>query len=190
MAWTQKEKVIQERRTLEATKKNLMGTSGKLGVIAQTLGNPIIRQGCGLFDVNVLEYEDEFVDVDYESTASGQRGPEIGRDELPEAADMNVEEQGYIFNGLSRGMHLEIHHWLSNQRIEVTYKGYPVYTEISGELLAYAPFPEWEEMIERLYKLAKDRAKGAKAVQEAILNEKIKAEKRNFWTRMRQRWGI
>jgi len=35
-----KENIIREKRTLEATKKNLMGPSGKFGVILQVFGTP------------------------------------------------------------------------------------------------------------------------------------------------------
>lgn len=190
MSWTQKEKAIQEKRTLEATKKNLMGVTGKFGSIAQILGNPIMQHGGGLFDTNFLDYEEDTVDTEYETTASGQQGPEVFRDELLESEDVNIDAQGYTFSGLSRGMHLEINYWFNNQKIDVTYKGYMVYKEIAGELLAYAPFPEWETLIDKLYKLSKEQSRGVKKNQEKELKEKIQVQKNNFWTRLRYRWGI
>ena len=190
MSWIQKEKAIREKRTLEATKKNFMGVSGKMGVIAQTLGSPIIQQGGGLFDVNYLEDPDDFTEAEYETTASGQPGPQMYRDELPESTDSSVEERGYVFDGLSRGMHIEIRFWHDGQRIEVNYKGYLVYREIASELLAYAPFPEWESMVERLYKLAKQKTMSVKEATQMALATKIQREKENFWARLRHRWGV
>jgi len=190
MGLSQKEKAIQEKRTLEAIKRNLMGPSGKIGLIVQTLGHPIIRQGGGLYDVNYLDNFDDSVETEFETTASGQLGPMMSKDELLESADLHIEEQGYVFDGLNRGMHIEVHYWYNNQQIDVNYRGYLVYKELIGELLTYAPFPEWEQMIDTLYKIAKDKAKGMKLLQESVLNEKIKKEKHTFWTRLLHRWGV
>lgn len=190
MSWFNKEKVIREKRTLEAVKKNMMGPSGKLGIIVKSLGSPIIRQGSNLYDSTSLEDPYDLpIDVDYETTASGQLGPEMFRDEILESDDY-VEEQGYVFDGLSRGMHLEIQYWYDNQYIKTTYKGFLVYKEVAGELFSYAPFPDWEKLIEQLYKTAKSKAKVIKQVQEAKLGKQLQKEKQNFWTKLRDRWGI
>ena len=186
----QKEKAVREKRTIEATKKNLMGQSGKFGIIAQALGNPIIRQGSSLYSSTELEDPyDDFVETEYETTVSGQSGPAMYRDEILESSDY-VEEEGYVFDGLSRGMHLEIQYWFDDQKLTVTYKGYLVYKEAAGELFAYAPFPEWEQLIDKLYKSAKERFKEIKELREVELGEKIKKEKHNFFRRLRERWGL
>jgi hypothetical protein len=124
-SFSQKEKLVRERRTIEATKKNLMGISGKLGVIAKTLGFPIVRQGTGLVDSMYLDdpYENE-VEAEYETTLSGQPGPLAYEDEIKEASDDFVHEEGFVFDGLSRGMHIEIKYWHHNNKLEATYKGY------------------------------------------------------------------
>jgi hypothetical protein len=191
MSENQKEKVIREKRTIKATKKNLMGISGKIGLVAMTLGHPIMRQGSGIMDVSFLEdpYED-YSDTEYESTASGQPGPQAWKDEIKQADDDLVYEEGYVFDGLSRGMHLDIKYMYHNQRIEVTYKGYQVYKEIAGELFAYSPSKEWEDKIERLYKIAKVEAKQNKRFMEVQLGQEIERKKASFWERMRTRWGI
>ena len=46
------EKRIQEKRTIEATKKRLMGFNGKLGCIVRNLGQPIMShmEGGGLHE--------------------------------------------------------------------------------------------------------------------------------------------
>lgn len=191
MGWKQKEEAIRERRTIEATKKNLMGTIGKLGLIVKTLGHPIIRQGSSLCDINFLDdpYEDHS-DIEFESMLSDQQGPVAWQDRIEEGGDEEICEEGYVFDGLSRGMHLEIKLWHKNARIQVTYKGFSVYDEIAGELATYAPFPEWEDMIDRLHKVAKTKAKKYQQFAEVEIGEEIQKEKQKFWERLRYRWGL
>lgn len=191
MGWFQKEKAVREKRTLEAIKKNYTGPSGKFGTIAQALGYPVVRQGTGLYDNSYLDdpYADH-IETDYETTVSGQLGPQMSRDELLDMGDADVQEEGYVFDGLSRGIHVEIQYWYENQQIKVSYRGFLVYKELGGELFTYAPFPEWEELIERLYKAAKNKAKELKKVQEAELTQKLQREKQSFWTKLRYRWGV
>jgi len=193
MSWTQKEKAVREKRTIEATKKNFMGPAGKLGLIAQTLGHQIIRQGTGIMDVTYLEdpYDND-IETEFEKTISGQDGPQMYQEtpELPEFQDEINFYEGYVFDGLSRGMHLEIKYWNRNQKLEVTYKGYQVYKEIGGELFAYAPFDDWEDLITRLYKVAKPRSKELKEQREVELGEKIQKRKSTFWEKLQTRWGV
>lgn len=193
MPWSQKEKAVREKRTIEATKKNFMGPSGKLGTIVQVLGHQIIRQGTGIMDVTYLDdpYEDH-TDAEFENTISGQDGPQMYQEtpELPEISDDIVFHEGFVFDGLSRGLHIEIKYWMRNQKLEVTYKGYQVYKEIGGELFAYAPFDDWEDMITRLYKVAKPRSKELKEQREVEIGEKIQKKKNTFWERLRTRWGV
>ena len=191
MSLKQKENAVKEKRTIEATKKNYMGTTGKFGLIAMTLGSPVVRQGTGLFDTIQVEdpYED-FTDCEFEQTASGQEGPKMFQDKIEEGDNSIVHEEGFIFDGLSRGMHLEIKYWHINHKIEVSYRGYEVYKEAGGELFAYAPFPEWEDMIERIYTAAKPKAKELKLLKEVQVGEAIERRKRSFWDRLRTRWGI
>lgn len=191
MSLSQHEKVIREKRTIEATKKNLMGVTGKFGIIAQVLGHPVVRQGTGLMDQSFLDdpYED-FTQSEYGTTMSGQLGPEIWRDEIKEADDDLVVHEGFVFDGLSRGLHLEIKYFFYKQKIEVSFKGYQVYKEVAGELFGYSPSSDWEAKIDRLYKAAKEEAKRNKRFEEVQLGQKIERKKANFWDRLRQRWGV
>jgi hypothetical protein len=188
---TSKENVIREKRTIEATKKNLMGPSGKFGSILQAFGSPIMRQGTGLMDVSYLEdaYKEE-VYTEYSPTMSDQQGPVAYRDELQDSADEFVHNEGLLFDGLSRGIHLDITYWHATNEIKVHYRGYLVYKEVAGELDAYAPFPEWEDLIERLYRAAKDKLKNLKKQQEQIIAERISEKKKAFWQTLRTRWGV
>lgn len=191
MNWSQKEKVIREKRTIEATHKNLMGISGKIGVIVKTLGAPIVRQSTGIADISYLDDPyDDFTESDFETTASGQQGPEMWRDEIKDMGDDFPTEEGYIFDGLSRGMHLEIKFWHQNQKLEVSYKGYEVFKETAGELYAYAPFDEWEDLISRLYKVAKEESKKQRNYEEAEIGKAIEEKKETFWRRIGRRWGV
>ena len=189
MNWSQKEKVIREKRTMEATAKNLMGITGKMGMIVKTFGYPIVRQS-GFMDVNVLEDPYDFVDSEHEQTASGQNGPEMWRDEILDMGDDYSQDEGFVFDGLSRGMHLEIKFWHHNQKLEVSYKGYEVYKEISGELYAYAPSDDWESLINRLYKIAKEESNKRKRHEEIEIGEEIERKKETFWRRLQRRWGV
>jgi hypothetical protein len=183
--------VIREKRTNLATKNNLMGPAGKLGTILQAFGHSITRQGSGLVDTSYLgdAYGDD-VYAEYETTASGQAGPLAYRDELLDFNDDNVYNEGLMFDGLSRGMHLEIVYWHATNEIKVSYRGFPVYHEIAGELERYAPFPEWEGLVERLHRAAKDKVKNIKVVEEAEAAERFGRRKENFWQQMRMKWGI
>jgi hypothetical protein len=188
---TQKEKVIQEKRTIEATKKNMMGITGKLGLIVRVLGSPVVRQASGLYDQYFLDdpYENES-NTERSGMMSDQLGPEIWQDEIKDADDSCSQEEGYVFDGLSRGMHFEIKFWHYNQKLDVSYKGYQVYKEIGGELFAYAPFDEWEQMVERLYKVAKRQSSQLKDIKEFETRQTIESQKRSFWQKLKMKWGI
>lgn len=191
MNWKQKENVLREQRTILATKNNYMGPAGVLGSIARYLGDPIIRQGGSLYDEAFLD--DPYADhthEQYEDTASGQRGPLVYRDEILSADETFVQHEGYLFSGLGRGMQLEIQLWKETNKIQVFYKGYLVYKEVAGELEAYAPFADWEDLVGRLYKVAKKKMQVARQEEEAEVGKVLQKEKQNFLHRLRMRWGI
>lgn len=185
------ENAIREKRTIEAEKKRLMGPSGKFGVILQVFGSKITRQGSGLVDADFLDdpYEDG-VETEYGTTMSGQVGPMVSRDELPYIQDELVFDEGLLFDGLSRGMHLEIVFWFATNEIIVSYKGYQVYKEIAGELQCYAPFSQWENMIERLYTVANAKFKNSREIEQIEMGREIERKKVNFWEKLRMRWGV
>jgi hypothetical protein len=168
-----------------------MGPSGKLGTILQAFGAPVMKQGSNLMDVGYLEspYQDE-VYTEYSSTLSGQQGPIAHRDEILDLEDDGVHNQGLLFDGLSRGIHMEILYWHDTNEIKVSYRGFQVYHEIAGELSAYAPFPEWEDLIEKLHRAAKERMKKIKKDRELEFAEQIQTEKKAFWQKLRTRWGL
>jgi hypothetical protein len=168
------EKIVQEKRTIEAITKNLMGLGGKLGIIAKYLGDKIIRQGSSLYDVS---YMDDPYDL-----------PDDGG--IKDSEDGVNCEEGLVFDGLRFGMHIEIHVFSAENKIVVYYRGFEVYREESGDLLGYAPFPEWEKLIDSLYKKARKREEESKQnVIEKMENE-IKKSKKSFFEKLGMRWGI
>ena len=191
MIYDNKENVIREKRTNQATKKNLMGPSGKFGVILQAYGHPVIRQGSGLVDMTFMQdpYGDD-VYTEYGSTLSGQNGPVAYRDEILDSYDEYTHTEGLMFDGLSRGMHLDIIYWHVNGEIKVTYRGYLVYREVSGFLDGYAPFDDWEDLVNRLYDAAKEKLKVRKKTEEIEMSQMVEGNKKHFWDRVRMKWGV
>lgn len=177
-----KERVLRERRTNEAIMKDYMGPSGKFGVILRFLGMPIIRQGSPLFTERYLEDPYEVKEEGGLPTFDESNSyVENGRDR---------PYTGYLFDGLSRGMHLEIKYISSDKKLTVDYKGYNVYMEIAGDLYAFAPFPEWEDMISRLYKQAEKKKEKMVAERKSEMIEYARREQAGVLERLRRFWGL
>lgn len=207
------EKQIQEKRTIEATKKKLMGFNGKIGCIARNLGQPIIEHSSGgVYHEygSPIDFWDEMNEKPLEDIKDADElmmniptmevldelGNPIGDmegkewSESRERSHMNAIPLGWFFDGLSRGMHLEIKYEEAEKSLTVFYKGYEVYKEMGGELFGYAPHDEWENKIEQLYvvarKINEQRKNDAKSDQTKIA-EKIKD---SWWERTRKKWGL
>jgi len=171
-----KEKIIKEKRLIEAAEKNLMGASGKLGSICRYLGTEINAMGGSFHDT----YEYSFEDWGEEDT-----------DELPTSSlDESVYIVGYLFDGLSRGYHLEIKYISTEKKLTCNYKGYEVYKEISGDLKGYAPFPEWENIIEKLYKITAKQARIKKQESAKMERESKLAAAFDYLKNVRRKWGL
>ena len=168
------EKRLREDRTRDAVKENLMGMNGKLGIICKNLGYPIYRQGGGdLYEST--EMEDIFAEEGEMSTM------EMGG---------SICQLGWGFDGLSRGMHIEIKCFEYKAEIIATYKGYEVYRESSGELEGYAPFDSWHNMVNNLYATAKKKEKENKTNMEHIIAEEIGKKQLSYLQELRLKWGI
>jgi hypothetical protein len=174
MGMSKKERAIREKRTMEATKKNLMGADGKLGVIAKFLGGKIIRQGSGLF-------EQGFMSDPYDLP---------NEDEIPMMTDSDIHKEGYVFDGLSNGMHIEIKYYEADGRLIVDYKGYRVYAEISGDLQGYHPLQEWENLVNTLYKKANERRERLEMLMEPLLESVVLRKRESWLSKMRRKWGL
>jgi hypothetical protein len=101
-----------------------------------------------------------------------------------------VYNVGWHFDGLGRGMHLEIKYDDAEAELSVLHKGYVVYKEIKGEIVSYVPKDEWEGWIEGLYKKAKEIQRRTKEIEfenQVKESERIKA---SWWAEMKSRWGL
>ena len=112
---------IQEQRTIEAAKNNIMGLNGKLGCIAKNLGDPIIAEYSGgqYFSSNDMP---DYLNLDQDEqeqirsvhfTMGGHTLDEPGDvdptwSRKPNKEYCNTEHLGWFFDGLGRGIHLEI----------------------------------------------------------------------------------
>ncbi len=180
-----KEEKIKEQRTLEAVKKNLMGNAGKFGLIARFLGEPIVSQSG--FDGH---FPDDQIYHIYSDTVEEPIGGGFTENREYDSYESNVIEIGWLFDGLSSGMHLEIKYLEEFKELKVTYKGNIVYREIAGELFAYVPNDEWETNINKLYAIAEKRELTERLKKKKILVEESNKNKNNWFKNMKDRWGF
>jgi hypothetical protein len=204
------EQQIQQQRTEEAEKKGFLGQDGKIAIVLRNLGQPIMLDapGGGLVDTNYLDDPYDVESIEESTTAEELRdrmpmqqilnadgtdpspGGEPDWRENPDTEFHNPVAIGYHFDGLSRGMHLEIKYEEDTNIFSVHYKGHEVYREVKGNLMAYFPVPEWEEWIERLFKIAKPielQKRSDFAQQEA---QEIMEEKTSWLESLKKRWGM
>ncbi len=159
------EAAIKESRLILATKNDLMGPNGKLGIICRYLGSKIEKQ------TGLDYFSDEYSDLL----------------ELPEHSE--VIDIGWIFDGLNRGMHLEIKYIDADNKLTVDYKGYEVFCEISGDLERYVPNEEWESKINQLFKIALNKKKQQTEQQNIEKEDLISRKQSSFLERLKQKWG-
>lgn len=199
---------IKEKRILEATKKGLMGQNGKIGLVLKTLGQPIISQseGGGYVDSNYIDlegYSDQKSLYDIENTdeflknipimdmgENDRPQSEEWASEMPDPKSYSTDTIGLHFEGLSRGMHLEIKYDELTSELVVYYKGFVVYKEIKGELLSYAPYEEWEKWIDSLSKIAKEKQRRIKEKEFEISVKENEKDKKFWWNRIKEKWNI
>lgn len=208
------EKRIQEKRAIEATKKKLMGCNGKLGCIVRNLGQPLIAQteGGGLHEygptlgtdwlyddqtpLENLRTADELVKNLPTAEVLDELGNPVADIEGKEWRETNdrinytTDQVGWHFDGLSRGMHLEIKYEDANKVLVVHYKGHEVYREMAGELFGYAPHQEWEEKIDQLYTVAKKLDDQNKQQERKEEIQEAKHLKDSWWEKTRNKWGL
>jgi hypothetical protein len=171
-------KKIKEQRLIQATQKGLTGLDGKIGTIVKNMGEPIINHTGGSLECFAME--SSFLEDPYELEDD---------EEMPIYDEDQPRRIGMFFDGLSRGMHIEIKYLADINELTVNYKGYLVYAEEVGELVCYVPSPEWESKIEQLFLIA--RKKEAIHRKEDIQEQKEEAmrEKLSFLEKIKLRWG-
>jgi hypothetical protein len=176
---TDKEQRIKEQRMAEAIMRGLMGLGGKIACIATFLGSKIVSETPDFYSETSLDDVWDLGTID-----------EYDHKRIVTAEENSwTRDIGYIFDGLSRGMHLEIKYLSDERALTVYYKGNKVYREVSGDLECYAP-SEWIDMIEKLFVVAKklaDEKKSRDAKQDASDTKSFVAKKID---EMRARWGL
>lgn len=195
---------IREQRTVEANKKGLIGQNGKIGVVLRVFGSPIIGQSVGgvYIDTNRADFIPHYDEEDPKNSYELMRSIPIAdvegieRPKGSDWADMNDPDPittynlGWHFDGLSRGMHLEILYKDDSSAFTVHHKGHLVYKELRGELMAYLPNDEWEGWIMRLSKSAREIMRQRKEKEFAAQVKVAERTKASWWESMKARWGV
>lgn len=210
----EQEKKLREARTIEATRKGYMGINGKPGLIARFLGQPIMyhSEGGGMYNSTSLEdpwslpeEEDKmpgdirggtakevqsqipYMNLPFISEPSGGSFREERDYEMPE---VSTHSMGHHFDGLNRGLHMEI--WLLDglNEIKVYFQGHLVFMEVGGELMAYNPTSGWEEHVERLSLAALKIQRDRRGVEQEQKKQQAQRKKATWLEGLRERWGI
>jgi hypothetical protein len=171
-----KEKIIQEQRTIEAMKNGYMGLNGKFATIAKKLGYSIVSHGSSDFQQTFLE---DFYNLDEQENS------------LPIMEDDVVfNEIGFTYDKYASGSNLVINLFFTNTAITVNYNGNIVYKEVAGELEYYVPNKDWESKIDSIYNMTLKIEKSNKNNNVKKLNEMANAKKKEILDRLQKKWGI
>lgn len=166
------EEKIREQRTQEATAKNLMGLEGKLYYIARFLGHPITAQSS----------DQTFLDTDDFWSENHENLPTFDEDE-------KFHDIGYIYNGLSEGMQIEIICKEYESSIKVFFEGYLYYEEEQGILQKYYPYPILEKHVENLFARVQHNIKNMSNNLEKQQKSQLKKFEFDEIKRLREKWG-
>jgi len=206
MSYKDKEKRIKEQRTIEATGKGLMGFEGKLGVIVQNMGQPIIAQDSGmapdLSDTDFFAYSgftlDDLIHSEDEGIKTIEQYDQLGNPIESPTGDawgiparrqvVHTKSVGWHFDGLSRGHHLEIK--LTGNDLIAHYQGNVVYAESAGDLKCYVPGAEWETKVDGLFQVAKKKKDAKFKTEKTERIQENAKEKTKFLDKIKTFWGI
>lgn len=177
-----------QARTMEATKNNV---HGKLFCIARNYGSPIMGY---YYDAPLGNNDDDWANFNTPSHDWSQ---------IEEAEDEYIPRLGFVYDSLKVGTNLEIvvlvketkskmgkREFEKPTKVKCSYNGYTVYHEEDGKLLCYAPFPEWESHVNRMYAQATGTDKkrvSAEKQEEAKIRKKATQQ---TLTTLRRLWGI
>lgn len=175
--FNEKLEALIEQRVIEAAKKQV---TKKLLCISTNLGKPIISQsfiGNKLYGTGHLQ-EDLIYDPN--------------RIPIQEPEDWSSVEHGYYFDGLRCGINLCITAMIYDGKVDelkATYNGYLVYGESRGELVAYAPFPTWEDAVDMFYEGALQAEKAKLLKEREEKKEKNRQKMSIFLDKFKSLWG-
>lgn len=186
---------IREQRTAEANKKGLAGRGGKIGTVLKALGDPIVGQmeDAAYLDLNGRESSPTgslMKDIPIMDIEGVERPLGSEWDEIGDPTSFTTRVIGMHFDGLGRGMHLEIFYKDESSEMSVYYRGYLVYREVQGEIDCYVPAEEWEGWISSLFKVAKKIQRESKEKEFSQKAAEADAAKKSWIREMASRWGI
>lgn len=190
------EQKIKDLRTLEAKKRDYMGLKGKFGIILKALGEPIVRQTSGNGGLFTQTHVDDYwYDIDDEGLPTADMEDRNQPDgwEWSEPREVDLFDQineGWHFDGLNRGFPLEIWFKEDESELKVLYQGQTVYREQAGDLKSFVPLVEWQNMIEGLYVIARQKAKIQQTEKSKQQIEAKKAAQSTWFQKMKKLWGI
>lgn len=204
------EKKIKENRVIEASRKKLSGPDGKLMAVIHSMGQPIVLHNQGDTFYNSSYLDDPLKISDKKNNFELHGTPEQIQNQISYSDGSHDEPSGgawrnertyekspytplnlgWHFDGLSRGMHLEIKYLEDESKLTVHYKGYLVFLETAGDLKSFVPNTEWEDCIDKLYQVAQKVIKSRKQNKEKEKNNKAEKNKMNWLKRMQKLWGI
>ena len=164
------EERILEQRTIEATKKNLIGQEGKIYLIARFLGDEIIYQN------------DSYDDYDFEQEFNVENMPILSEDTYS-------RKIGHHYSGLKHANKIEIFTDDYSGEIRLFNDGNLVYKEVFSILESYVPNNNWEEVVDKLQIIIKPK------IENFLKNKKKKEERdmkimeNNTIKEIQKRWG-
>ena len=96
---------------------------------------------------------------------------------------------GYVYNGLSNGIHLEIICKENEGTIKVYFEGYLYYEEELGNLNRYVPYAPLEKHIENIYSRVEEKVKNMIKKEKPIQEKQIKKMEFDEIRKLREKWG-
>ena len=170
-----KDKIVQEQRTIEAMKKGYMGYEGKFAFIARKMGDAIISQGSNNFTQNFME---DFYELDEKPDM-----PIMDEDEV-------INEVGICYEDLKSGNNFSILLLYANNEIIVRHEGKLVYKETANELEGFVPNDTWEKLTEKLYEKAKIIEKNRRPRENEKIEQLANKRKKEILDKLKDKWGV
>lgn len=172
--------------------------AGKIGIVLRTLGQDIIQHhqesgGSFLYpDEEMSEptkAEDilSYIPTMHSELNSRPEGDEWGN--IGEIIPASTRRIGMHFDGLSRGMHMEIKYDDEKSELSLTHKGYLSYRESMGEIDVYVPNKEWEEWVDKLWVFSKSIQRKLKEEEFNKKAAESKEAKESWLYSLMAKWG-
>lgn len=145
-------------------------------------------------------YPEEFVEeprnpeelMSYLPTMDSESNPRPEGKEWGQVGDVypvSTRRIGMHFDGLGRGMHMEIKYDDEKSELSLTHKGYLVYRETMGDIDTYIPHEEWEGWVDKLWSLSRGIQRKRKEEEFKKKNEETEDMKESWLESLMKRWG-